>query len=56
MGGAAPDCTDEADMGCYSCAPKTLDQFLNHCPTTGCEPFDNTKLTSIQAGKLPDLP
>jgi hypothetical protein len=56
MGGVAPDCEDEADMGCYSCTPKTLTQFLNACPTTGCEPFDNSALTSIKAGKLPDLP
>ncbi|HXK17673.1 MAG TPA: hypothetical protein VNG33_07715 [Polyangiaceae bacterium] len=45
--GGAPDCVDETDMSCYSCKPKTMDQFLNHCPTTGCEPFDNTKLTSL---------
>ena len=56
MGGVAPDCEDEADMGCYSCKPKTLTQFLNACPTTGCEPFDNSALSSITAGKLPDLP
>jgi hypothetical protein len=45
--GGMPDCTDEDDKGCYSCKPKTMDQYLNHCPTTGCEPFDNTKLTSL---------
>jgi hypothetical protein len=49
-------CTDDADQGCYKCAPKTHDQFLNACPTTGCEPFDNGKLTSIKNGKLPALP
>lgn len=58
MGGAGPEnCTDDTDMGCYSCAPKTLDQFLNACPTEGCEPFDNSTLTSLPAsGKLPKLP
>jgi len=49
-------CTDDGDMGCYKCAPKTHEQFLNACPTTGCEPFDNDKLTSIKNGKLPELP
>jgi hypothetical protein len=56
-GGVPASCTDDADMGCYSCKPKTLTQFLNACPTTGCEPFDNTTLTSLPAsGTLPDLP
>jgi len=55
-GAAGAGCIDAADRGCYSCKPKTLTQFLNACPTTGCEPFDNSKLTSIKAGKLPDLP
>jgi len=59
MGGAAPDCTDETDMGCFKasvCKPKTLDNFLNACPTTGCEAFPNGDLTSLKNGKLPDLP
>jgi hypothetical protein len=57
VGGApGPGCNDSTDMGCYSCKPKTLTQFLNACPTSGCEPFDNGKLTSIKAGKLPPLP
>ncbi|HVY29445.1 MAG TPA: hypothetical protein VHB79_22960 [Polyangiaceae bacterium] len=55
VGGEAT-CTDDADNGCYKCKPSTHEQFLNQCPTTGCEPFDNTKLTSIKNGKLPDLP
>jgi len=55
MGGAA-SCTDDADLGCYSCKPATLEQYLNHCPTTGCEPFDNSVLTSLKDGVLPDLP
>lgn len=52
-GGGAPDCTDEDDLGCYSCKPKSFAQYLNRCPSDGCEPFDNTKLTSIVDGKLP---
>lgn len=54
-GGAPADCVDEDDMGCYSCAPKTNAQFYNACPTSGCEPFDNSKLTAIVDGKLPGL-
>jgi len=55
-GGAAPvNCTDADDKDCYKCAPSTLTQFLNQCPTTGCEPFDNSALTSFKNGKLPKL-
>ncbi len=53
--GGAANCTDAADKDCYSCPAKTHDEFLNHCPTTGCEPFDNSVLTSIKNGKLPKL-
>lgn len=55
-GGAAPDCTDDQDSGCYRCKPKTHLQFLNACPTTGSEGFDNSNLTSLQDDKLPALP
>ena len=55
-GAAETSCTDDKDLGCYSCTPKTTDQYLNHCPSTGCEPFDNSVLTSLTKGKLPDLP
>ena len=54
--GGAPDCTDDADDGCFKCAPKTLTDFLNACPTTGCEKFANDGLTSAPDGVLPDLP
>jgi hypothetical protein len=54
--GGAPDCTDDADLGCYSCKPSTTDQYLNQCPTTGCKGFDNATLTSVVNGKLPKLP
>lgn len=49
-------CTDDADKGCYKCAPKKLEQYLNQCPTTGCQDFKNDKLTSLKDGKLPNLP
>jgi hypothetical protein len=52
--GGAPDCND-ADHSCFKCVPKTDEQFLNQCPITGCEPFDNTKLTSLKNGALPTL-
>ena len=55
-GGAPANCTDDADMGCFSCTPKTHEQYLNHCPTTGCEPFDNETLGSLKDGVLPELP
>ena len=43
--------------GCYSCAPKTDLQFLNHCVPGGCpSTYDNSKLTRLVAGKLPALP
>lgn len=54
-GGAAPDCVDEEDRSCYSCAPKTNEQYYNACPTDGCRPFDNSNLTSFVDGKLPEL-
>ena len=41
-----PSCVDAT--GCYSCAPKTNDQFLNQCVAGGCPAhFDNTTLTKL---------
>jgi hypothetical protein len=41
-----PGCVDAT--GCYSCAPKTNDQFLNQCVAGGCPAhFDNTTLTKL---------
>ncbi len=54
-GGVGPDCTDATDNDCFKCAPTELKDFLNQCPTTGCEPFDNSALTSLKNGKLPKL-
>lgn len=36
---AGPSCS--GDGGCYSCAPTTDLQFLNHCTNSQCAPFDN---------------
>jgi hypothetical protein len=52
-GGGPVDCTDEDDKGCYSCKPKKFDQYLNHCPTTGSEDFDNSQLTSLNKVPAP---
>jgi hypothetical protein len=52
--GGAPDC-DDTEHGCFKCVPNSDEQFLNQCPITGCEPFDNTKLTSLKNGALPTL-
>jgi len=54
MGGAGGEasCTDDADKGCFliaKCKPTKREDFLNACPTTGCQGFDNKKLTSIKA-------
>ena len=45
--GASPvNCDGPA--GCYSCTPKTNDQFLNHCVEGGCPAtFNNATLTKI---------
>lgn len=63
VGGAPPDCIDESDRSCVridvaGCKPKkALDEYLNACPTEGCEPFDNGNLSSLpRSGELPDLP
>jgi hypothetical protein len=41
-----PGCVDAT--GCYSCVPKTNDQFLNQCVAGGCPAhFDNTTLTKL---------
>jgi hypothetical protein len=54
-GGAPVDCVDEDDRSCYRCAPKSAEQHYNACPTDGCRAFDNSALTSLVDGKLPDL-
>lgn len=60
-GGAEPDCINEDDKGCFDtsvtgCKPKKLAQFLNACPTDGCEPFDNGDLSALANGEVPPLP
>ncbi len=45
------------DAGCYACAPKTTEQFLNACTSSQCEPFDRARLTHLRPdGGLPPLP
>lgn len=60
IGGAGGEasCTDDADKGCFligKCKPTKREDFLNACPTTGCQGFDNKKLTSIKAVKPQSL-
>lgn len=59
-GGAGGEaaCTDDTDNGCFligKCKPTKREDFLNACPTTGCQGFDNKKLTSIKAVKPQSL-
>jgi hypothetical protein len=45
------------DAGCYACAPKTNEQFLNACTDSQCAPFDRKRLTHLRPdGGLPPLP
>jgi hypothetical protein len=54
--GAPADCQDTAN-NCFKCAPATDEQFLNHCTTAGCVPYDNSTLTQLgTGGTLPPLP
>ena len=54
-GGAS--CMNDAS-GCYSCSPKTTEQFLNACTSAKCVPFDDhARITTLTAnGDLPPLP
>ena len=56
-GAAGASCTDESD-NCYSCKPKTSEQFLNACTSAACIPFDDhARITTLTAsGDLPPLP
>lgn len=47
--GTAPVPTNcDGPAGCYSCTPKTNDQFLNQCVAGGCPAhFDNSTLTKL---------
>ncbi len=49
------NCTGTDFPNCYSCAPKTNDQYLNACKG-GCQPFDNSTLSELKNGQLPPLP
>jgi hypothetical protein len=42
---------------CYGCTPTTSPQFANACTTSGCVPFDDTRLTNLLLdGALPPVP
>ncbi len=48
-------CTNAEDLNCYSCTPQKREDFLNQCPTSGCQPFDNSTLPLYTpGGSLPD--
>ncbi|MFT3773685.1 MAG: hypothetical protein QM820_50570 [Minicystis sp.] len=54
-GGAAPNC--DGPNGCYACAPKKNEEFLNACTTAQCSPFDNAaRLPLYNNGNLPPVP
>ena len=53
--GGAANCVGTDFPNCYSCAPKTNDQYLNSCKG-GCQPFDNSTLSELKNGQLPPLP
>jgi hypothetical protein len=36
--------------------PKTTSEYLNRCTDSSCAPYDNSKLSKFQNGKLPPLP
>ena len=59
----APECdpskTGSNPKGCYPCAPTKNDQFLNHCTSSDCSPFDNPGRLGADnwnGGKLKPLP
>jgi hypothetical protein len=52
--GEGGDC--EGDDGCYSCKPGNTEQFLNACTGATCNPYDNSKLTKLVDGKVPEVP
>ena len=54
-GGVPPNC--DGPSGCYSCPPKTGNQFLNACTNSQCSPFDNVaRLPLYNNGNLPAIP
>jgi hypothetical protein len=61
-GGAAGSDEDagmscEGEKGCYSCAPKSYEQYLNACTDAVCNAYDNSKLKKLGSdGKLPPIP
>jgi hypothetical protein len=47
-----------AQGGAGTCVqdPKTTSEYLNRCTDSSCAPYDNSKLSKFQNGKLPPLP
>jgi hypothetical protein len=57
LDGAADAANCVSDGGCYTCAAETTSQFLNHCTTGQCFPFDNeARLPLYNHGNLPPAP
>ena len=53
------ECTEDSKKKCYACEvadAKKDEEFLNRCTTATCSAYDNSKLSKIKNGKLPDLP
>ena len=49
--------TGTATQGaCFSGQPTKDVDYLNCCTGSQCQPFDNTKLSKLQNGKVPPLP
>lgn len=57
--GAAVDCNDTAKK-CFKnisgCTPKEPTEFLNRCSDGKCIPYDNSTLTKLVGGKVPEVP
>lgn len=55
-----PECDlpELGDDGCFNCPDNgVVEQWLNRCLDTDCEPFDNDRLPQLESdGSLPDLP
>jgi len=63
QGGNGPDqpaCTlpEKGKDGCFNCPENgVIEQWLNRCVDSDCEPFDNKRLPLLKAdGSLPPLP
>jgi hypothetical protein len=56
-GDACNDPSGLSGLGCYDCTPSGREEFLNHCTTAPCTPFDNSaRLANLQAPTPPRPP